>query len=205
VSGGPGWINSERYDIDAKLDDSQVAALAKLPPQDRIVQIRLMVQSLLADRFKLVVNETTVTRPVYALVVAKGGPKLQTTVPGSPSPIKDDGHPMQARFFPGDIRGHGIPISFLARSLSQMGGLGRPVLDETGLKGNYDIDLKWTSEVNSPGAMPAPSSGAESAPPDTSGPSLFSALQEQLGLKLEPTNGPVEALEIVHVEKPSVN
>ncbi|HEV2322349.1 MAG TPA: TIGR03435 family protein [Terracidiphilus sp.] len=206
VSGGPGWINSDRYDIDAKLDSTEVAALEQLPPPDRILQIRLMLQSLLADRFRLVVNHTTLSRPVYALVVAKGGPKLQATVPGSPSPIKEEGHPMQARFFPGDITGHGIPISFLARSLSQMGGLGRPVLDETGLKGKYDVDLKWTADLNSPGPVPRPSPSAETAaPPDTSGPSIFTALQEQLGLKLEPAKGPVEALEIVHVEKPSAN
>ena len=203
VSGGPGWINSERYDINAKLEDSQVAALAKLSPIDRIVQIRLMVQSLLADRFGLVVENTTATRPVYALVIAKGGSKLQETVPGSLSPIKDEGHPIQARFFPGDIRGHGIPMSYLARSLSQLGGLGRPVLDETGLKGKYDIDLKWTADL--PGMIPGPSSSAETAPPVTSGPSIFTAIQEQLGLKLKSTKGPVENLVIVHIEKPSEN
>ena len=206
VSGGPGWINSERYDIDAKLEDSQVAALAKLSPIDRIVQIRLMVQSLLADRFGLVVENTTATRPVYALVIAKGGSKLQETVPGSPSPIESGGRQIQARFFPGDIRGHGIPMSYLARSLSQLGGLGRPVLDETGLKGKYDIDLKWTPDnLNSPGMTPGPSPSAETAPPISSGPSIFTAIQEQLGLKLKATKSPVETLVIVHIEKPSEN
>jgi uncharacterized protein (TIGR03435 family) len=205
VSGGPGWINSDRYDIDAKLDESQAAALPKLSGSDRIVQIRLMVQSLLADRFKLVVSDKMVPRPVYALVVAKGGPKLQETVPGSPSQIKIGGNPTQAYFSAGDIRAHGIQVSMLARSLSNQGELGRPVLDETGLKGSYDIDLKWTPEVNPPGAMPGPSPAAEVAPPDASGPSIFAALQEQLGLKLESTTGAVEALEIVHIEKPSEN
>ena len=206
VSGGPGWINSERYDIEAKLEDSQVAALAKLPREDRIAQIRLMVQSLLADRFKLSVSDTTVSRPVYALVVAKGGPKLEETVPGSHSPIKSGGREMQGRFFPGDIRGHGIPISTLARSLSQLGGLGRPVLDETGLKGKYDIELKWTPDnLNSPGMTPGPSPSADMAPPDASGPSVFTAVQEQLGLKLEPTKGPVEAIVVMHIERPSEN
>lgn len=205
VSGGSGWINSDRYDIDAKLEDSQVAALAKLSNHDRLQQIRLMVQSLLADRFKLVVKDTTVTRPVYALVVVKGGPKLQETVPGSPSPIKSEGHPMQASFFSGDIRGHGIPVSMLARSLSQIGGLGRPVVDETGLKGNYDLELKWNPDFNSPGMTPGPSPRAETAPPDTSGPSIFTAVQEQLGLKLESARRSVEGLEIVHIEKPSGN
>jgi len=205
VSGGPGWISSDRYDIDAKLEDSQVAALAKLSSTDCVVQVRLMVQSLLADRFKLVVSDTMVPRPIYALVVARGGPKLHETVPGSPSPIKSEGRPMQGRFFPGDIRGHGMPISMLARTLSQIGGLGRPVLDETGLKGRYDIDLKWTPDVSASGAMPGPSPDAETVPPDTSGPSIFTAIQEQLGLKLEPGTGPEEHIAIVHIEKPSEN
>jgi bla regulator protein blaR1 len=83
--------------------------------------------------------------------------------------------------------------------------LGRPVLDQTGLKGNYNFDLKWTPDVNSPGAMPGPSPAAETAPPDASGPSIFTALQEQLGLKLESTRGLEEAITIVHIEKPSLN
>ena len=87
MTGGPNWINSDRYDIDAKLEDSQIAALEKLAPWDRSVQVKLMVQSLLADRFKLVVNDdTTAPRPVYALVVAKGGPKLQETARCSTPP-----------------------------------------------------------------------------------------------------------------------
>jgi uncharacterized protein (TIGR03435 family) len=78
-------------------------------------------------------------------------------------------------------------------------------LDQTGLKGNYNFDLKWTPEVNSPGAMQGPSPGAEAAPPDASGPSIFTAVQEQLGLKLESTKSSEEAITIAHVEKPSAN
>jgi bla regulator protein blaR1 len=199
VSGGPSWINSEHYDIDAKLDDSEVAALAKLSAPDGLVQVRLMVQSLLADRFDLVVKNETVMRPVYALVIAKGGPKLQETAPwstGSKSQAFSAVH--------GEITTHGMPISRLVWALSRV-GVGRPVLDQTGLKGNYSFDLKWTPDLNLPGMMPGPSPSAESAPPDTSGPSIFTAIREQLGLELKATKGPVEALVIAHIEKPLEN
>jgi bla regulator protein blaR1 len=212
VSGGPGWIDSERYDIDAKLEDSQVAALEKLPPQEGIMQIKLMVQSLLADRLGLTVKNTTLTVPVYALVVAKGGPKLQETVPGSPSPIEIQGHPVTVLARAGEVRGHAIPVSTLAQWISQ-NELGRPVVDRTGLKGKYDVDLKWTPDFNGsrmppgpPGMMPGPSSGTGTAPPpDTSSPSIFTAIQEQLGLKLEPSTGAEDAIVIAHIEKPSQN
>jgi uncharacterized protein (TIGR03435 family) len=195
VSGGPSWINSERYNIDAKLKDSEAAALEKLSGPDRLVQMKLMVQSLLADRFGLEVKYTTGTQPVYALVIAEGGPKLQETVTGSTSPINVQGHPVQFLQLHGELRVHGLAVSDLARWLwLQEGDLGRPVLDQTGLKGKYDFDLKWT-----------PDAGTETAPSDTSGPSIFTAIQEQLGLKLESTTGPKESVVIVHIEKPSEN
>jgi uncharacterized protein (TIGR03435 family) len=201
VSGGPSWINSERYDIDAKLEDSQAAKLAK---PDNILQVRLMVQSLLADRFKLVAKDTTVTRPVYALVLAKNGSKLRETVPGSSSPIQSEGHPVQLSASPGEIIAHGTPINALVRLLSHS-GLDRPVVDETGLKGEYDFELKWNPDVDAPGITQRPSPEAGSAPPDTSGPSLFTAIQDQLGLKLKATKGPLEELVIVDVRRPSEN
>ncbi len=211
VSGGPGWIDSERYDIDAKLEDSQVAALEKLAPPDRLEQIKLMVQSLLADRFGLAVKNTTLTVPVFALVVTRGGPKLQEIVPGSPSPKEFEGHSPGVLARVGEIRGYAIPVSTLAQWISQ-DELGRPVVDRTGLKGKYDFDLKWTPDFNGSrtapgpsGMMPGPSSGAEPALPDASGPSIFTAVQEQLGLKLESTKGPEEAITIAHIEKPSPN
>lgn len=204
VSGGPGWINSEHYDIDAKLEESQAAAMAKLAPPNRILQIRLMLQSLLADRFGLVVKDGSVMRRVYALAIAKGGSKLQETVPGSKSPIMDGARPMQGFAERGEIRAHGMPITFLVRMLSQQ-GVGRPVVDETGLKGKYNFDLKWNPDLSSPALIQGTSPGPESSPPLTSGPSIFTALQEQLGLKLESTKGPVESIVIVHIEKPSAN
>jgi uncharacterized protein (TIGR03435 family) len=83
--------------------------------------------------------------------------------------------------------------------------LGRPVLDQTGLQGKYNLDLKWTPDVNSPEAMPGQSPDADTAPPDALGPSIFTAVQEQLGLKLESTKSSQEAIAVVHIEKPSEN
>jgi len=212
VSGGPSWINSERYDIEAKEPDSIAEELPKLPPDQREEQSRLMLQSLLADRFKLKLSHTTKELPVYALVIAKNGPKLQEAKPGDnyPNGIKGpDGraHPGVMRMGPGELTGQGIAIKFLVRLLSQQ--VGRDVLDQTGLKGNYDLTLKWTPGpgegmmLRGPeGANPGPESPP---PPDSSGPSLFTAIQEQLGLKLESTKGPVEVLVVDHVEKPSEN
>ena len=212
VAGGPGWINSERYDIEAKEPDSIAEELPKLPPDQREEQSRLMIQALLADRFKLKLSHTTKELPAYALVVAKNGPKLQQARPGDtyPKGIKGPdgvGHAGVMRMGPGELTGQGIAIKFLARLLSEQ--LGRDVLDQTGLKGNYDLTLKWTPEPGEGMMLRGPEGGnpgPESAPPpESSGPSIFTAIQEQLGLKLEPTKAPAEVLVIDHVEKPSEN
>jgi len=206
ISGGQDWINYNEYDIDAKLDEAQVAAMKKASGRDQILQIRRMAQGLLRDRLKLDVNDTTVTRPVYDLVATRGGPKLQAAKPDSLSKIKHAGVQMAFTAEPGEMHAWSMPISALARALSVDSTIGRPVLDKTGLTGNYAFDLKWTPEISSPAAMPGRSPGGVDAPgPDTSGPSIFTAVQEQLGLKLEPSKGPVEAIEIVHIEKPTEN
>lgn len=202
ISGGPTWINSEKYDIDAKIDDSQVEGLQKLPVEQRADQVRLMVQSLLADRFKLKVSRTTKELPVYALVVLKNGPKLIHGTAG-PKGIRVSGSK-------GNLRGTNATISLLMRVLSTLPELeGRVILDETGLKDNYDFTLQWTPESLAPplsngtaGSSPLP---VNALPPDSSGPSIFTAIQEQLGLKLESRKGPVQILVIDDVERPSEN
>jgi uncharacterized protein (TIGR03435 family) len=212
VSGGPSWVDSERYDIEAKEPDSVVAELPKLPPNQRAEQLRLMVQSLLADRFKLKLRHESKEHPVYALVVAKNGPKLQEAKPGDtyPNGMKGPdgvGHAGMMRMGPGQLAGQGTPMESLARLLSEQ--LGRTVLDQTGLKGNYDFTLQWTPEQGEAMMLKGPEGGKpgtdNAAPPESSGPSIFTAIQEQLGLKLESTKGPVEILVIDHVEKPSEN
>jgi uncharacterized protein (TIGR03435 family) len=117
------------------------------------------------------------------------------------------GHAGMMRMGPGQLAGQGTPMESLARLLSEQ--LGRTVLDQTGLKGNYDFTLQWTPEQGEAMMLKGPEGGKpgtdNAAPPESSGPSIFTAIQEQLGLKLESTKGPVEILVIDHVEKPSEN
>ncbi len=219
VSGGPSWINSERYNIDAKVEDSLVEELQKLPPDQRGKQMNLMVQSLLADRFKLRLIHETKELPVYALVIPKNGPKLQEAKSGDtyPSGIKDlegRGHGNVVRVEPIgggqlNLTAQAITIETLVRLLMDARILDRTVLDQTGLKGRYDFTLQWTPDQGQRAMLMGPEGGKpgtdNTPPPDSSGPSIFTAIQEQLGLKLESQKGPVEFLVIDHVERPSEN
>jgi uncharacterized protein (TIGR03435 family) len=133
---------------------------------------------------------------VYALVVAKGGPKLQEST--------DD--QSRIRMGRGTITGHSVGLGMLALNLSNE--LGRRVIDKTGLTHKYDFELKWTPEAGQSSAVPPgpPIPGAElPPPPDPNGPSVFTALPEQLGLRLESQKGPVEVFFIERAEKPSAN
>jgi uncharacterized protein (TIGR03435 family) len=210
LTGGPSWINSDRFDIEAKEDEAHAQASSKLLPPEMSKQMRQMLQSLLEDRFGLKVSHATKELPVYALVIAKGGPKLTPTttppmVPPGDQPPGDDnakksfnrGIRMQGN---GDLTGMAATTAFLSDVLSRQPELGnRPVEDKTGLTGEYDWTLKWT-----PAAMDS-SSSADGAAVDSSTASLFTAVQEQLGLKLEPQKGTVDILVIDHVEQPSAN
>jgi bla regulator protein blaR1 len=197
VSGGPDWIKSETYDIEAKVDDDLVQGeWKKLTSEQRFDQVRLMMRSLLADRFKLKVRRETKELPVYALVVDKSGPKLK----------EDNAHPelsgLQA-LGRGKLEATSLKLNFFAFLLSRQPELGgRRVLDRTGLKANYSFKFQWTPETLSAAAA---QSGESALPPDLSGTSLFSALREQLGLKLESTKAPVDTFVIEHIEKPSGN
>lgn len=218
ISGGPGWVNSERFDIEAK-GESEPGDPMKMTEGQRKhqeEQLKLMMQSLLAERFKLVLQHDSKELPVYALVVAKNGPKLEAAKnqPPPPAPNVEGPRKMGGNFRgmmmrPGQIEGRSTPVSFLAQTLSQQ--LGRTVIDKTGLTGLYDFTLKWQPEQREgqmfrtggdgePGRAPA-----DAASPDASGPSVFTALQEQLGLKLDSQKGPVEILVIQQVEQPTEN
>jgi uncharacterized protein (TIGR03435 family) len=213
ISGGPSWLNSDHYDMEAKMDSATADALHKLSEDQGRLERQRMLQALLADRFKLTIHRETKELPVYMLVIAKNGPKIQEAKPGDtyPNGFKGpDGRAGAGMFFMdgrGSVTGQGIPIENLARLLSQQ--LGRKVEDKTALTGKYDFTLKWTPD-ESQGAMfkgpgPGPQGAASPPPPDASGPSIFTALQEQLGLKLESQKGPVEILVIDHAEQPSGN
>jgi uncharacterized protein (TIGR03435 family) len=185
IMGGPTWLDSIMFDIDAKSDPAVDAELRALPTEQARHQKQLMVQALLADRFQLKVHQETRQLPVYALVVAKDGPKFK------PSQINgttiDTG---RARLH---VAGSDDTISILARELAQV--LGRVVVNQTGLSGRYDFSLRWT-----PDDAAALASSSPDIPPD-----IFTAIQEQLGLKLESAKGPVPVLVIDSVQKPSPN
>jgi uncharacterized protein (TIGR03435 family) len=212
VTGGPGWIDSEKYDIEAKEPDSVTQELDKLPFDQKRELSGSLLQSLLAERFQLKLSHQTRELPVYALVVAKNGLKLHEAKSDDNSfhGIKGPEGPGQQQMMrrePGALIAQGVPMASVAHLLSEL--LGRDVLDQTGLKGNFDFTLKWAPDPSQPGMTMGPGGAGPGPdnppPPDSSGPSIFSALQEQLGLKLESTKGPVEMLVIEHVERPSEN
>jgi bla regulator protein BlaR1 len=186
MSGGPNWLGSDRFTIEAK-------AAAPLPPwPESNKQLSLMLQSLLEDRFKLAVHWETKEAAVYDLVVAKGGPKLKEA-----DGAENSGFGMER----GRIKSLALPLGYLASNLAYL--LGRPVIDKTGLSAKYDYTLSYTPDASHAAALPPP--GPDAAPPDPNGPTIFTALQEQLGLRLESTKGPVDILVIDHVEKPDAN
>jgi uncharacterized protein (TIGR03435 family) len=204
VTGGPGWITSDRFDIDARPEqpseaedlsaDSRQSTDQQRKTRADMVKARLQV--LLEERGHLTIRRETKEQQVYALLVAKGGPKLQESQEKIP-------RMMAGRAL---LRGQSIEMDFLATELSNQ--LGRIVIDKTGLPGHYDFELKWTPDPGQPAAAPLPPAppGFElPPPPDPNGPSIFTALQEQLGLRLESQKAPVEFLVIDHVERPSEN
>ena len=206
ISGAPSWADSARFDIDAKVAGSDVDALKKLSPEQR----RLILQPLLADRFKLKAHTETKQLPVYELVLAKGGSKLKEAAPGDTyaNGIKGPdgvGRGGMMRVGRGQLTAQAVPTTSLVNMLSQQ--LHRTVLDKTGLTGKYDLELNWTPDHGSDPMFKGPEGSPQrgDAAPDASGPSIFTALQEQLGLKLQSAKGPVETLVIDHVEMPSEN
>jgi len=159
-----------------------------------------MLQAVLKDRFNLTIRRETRELPVYSLIVLKNGPKFQEAKPGDTYPedggIEPGATSMRGR---GHLIGHAVPISSLVGALSIRAGLGRTLQDKTGLTEKYNFTLRWTPGDGQSQASP------ESAPSDQVYPDLFTAIQEQLGLKLDSIKGPVEVIVIDHVERPSGN
>ena len=182
VLGGPEWLNSEQYEIQGKIEDSLFAAMQKMTSAQQREQVDLMEQALLRDRFGLKVHFETREMPGFALVIAKGGPKLTAAKDGEVSRLTLGGNEMRATAMTLD---QWIQSPFLN---------GRAVVDQTGLKGAYDFTLTWSDQPIGAEA----DSGADA-------PSLSTAVQEQLGLKLVATKVPVEVIVIDHIEKPSEN
>jgi len=182
IESGPEWTNSARFDIVAKMDDPSMAESHEpAAPQDWEASqnlLRARLQFLLADRFKLRVHKGTKELPIYTLLVVKGGPKLQASKVNT-------GYSSG----PGQLRCSDSTMDALASMLSDM--VNRIVLDQTKLTGGYVFTLKWTPD--------------DSLSTNAVLPGLFTALQEQLGLKLASSKGPVETLVIDRVEMPSEN
>jgi len=200
ISGGPGWINSDSYDINAKVDDPFAEGEWKnLSFERQLEQVDLMLQSLLVSRFKLRIRHETKELPVWGLVLDKKGPKF----PEDNSHLEDSGFRV---YNPG---GGEVGLSYTSSEISRFASFlsvqrelnPSMVVDKTGLHGHYSFKIHWLSEP--PLGLGRDAAGA--APSISSGPSLFTALRDQLGLKLEPTKGPVEVIVIDHVERPSEN
>lgn len=214
ITGGPSWIDSDKYDVEGKAEGGPPDDMRTMTEEQRKADLdrrRQMIQALLADRFKLSLHRESKEAPIYALVVAKGGPKLKELPPEAKTEAApkdapaepDPKHPMRGgmRMGRGELTGEGIKLLFLADSLSNV--VGRKVIDQTGLKGDYSFELKWTPDESHDQGFKGP--GDAPAAPDANGPSIFTAIQEQLGLKLESQKSPVDLLVIDHVEKASEN
>jgi len=192
----PGWVTSQKYDVEAKVDDEDEPALSSLD----IHQRGRMLQALLADRFKLTAHPENREHPIYALTIAKNGPRLQATRPDAVPPglFKDVGG-LVRRSLPGELTVQWMTMGALAQMLTQY--VDRLVVGKTGLTAHDDFNLAWTPDEGAP-THPA-GADANPMPAAPAGPSIFTALQEQLGLKLEAQKGPVEVIVIDHVEPPS--
>jgi bla regulator protein BlaR1 len=197
LAGGPGWIGSKRFDLAATPDRPLGGDPKNLTPDQLLVfhkPARLRLQRLLADRFQLELRRESAPMPIFALVVASKGPKKLAVT-------KSTGDP-QLKFGNGVLNAVGVDMATLAKFLSE-GQTGRPVVDMTDLKDKYDFHLEWSPETsqNSPPA----DSAANQQPADAGGASIFTALQQQLGLKLEARTDLADRLLVVRAELPSAN
>jgi bla regulator protein blaR1 len=191
VVGGPAWLDSQIYEVHGKINGSLSEALQKMPNRKRRQEIELMEQSLLAKRFHLKVHYETRELPEYALVAAKGGPRLNPADPLLP-------HNGTTRVSQGqnqELKTTGSTIQNLIEMLQSEPEIGgRSIQNKTGLTGSYNFALDWTRDLT-----------ADVSGQHDGGPSLFTALEEQLGLKLVAIKGPVEVVVIDHINRPSAN
>jgi bla regulator protein blaR1 len=203
IIGIPDWLPQIRYDIDARVSEADLPKWQT--PALQPAMLRAMLQAMLADRFKLAVHREFSEKPIYSLTVAKNGPKFEPASSVALSEIQQK-HPGANAIFggaavapgasPGQIMLFGATMQALCALLSNMAG--RPIFDNTGLTGKYDISFQIE--------LPAlPQEGGGMAGPPSTGTSIFTMLPEQLGLKVEPGKGAVETLVIDHIERPSAN
>lgn len=200
LSGGPNWLDTDTYDIEAKVDDVEVATMKNFSREDRRARVQLMLQSLLEDRFQMRIRRETKELSTTVLTIAKGGSKLSPST-ASPS-VAESAQSISAStvgisFIQGvngknGIEGHQASVASLARAISLM--IRAPVADQTGLRGDYDFKLEW----------PATPMGDESAQPsNTLNSGIYSVIEKQLGLKLDVRKVPLPTIVIEHIERPS--
>src|SRR5581483_7278951 len=222
VLGGPAWLDTNHYDIVARIPGDLAEAQKKLSPDQQKRQISLMLQSLLAERFRLKLHFETRVLSVYALAVAKPNPNLVESTRQSESAESTEPNAQETAVSirlpskPEDLR-HGILVLYTGQSAemtarraslddlahwlagySEVGG--RPVVNQTGLSGLYDFTFRWTRQSL---AATAQSGSSDAAGIDA--PPLFTALPEQLGLRLKSTKAPVEVILIDHTDPPTDN
>jgi uncharacterized protein (TIGR03435 family) len=186
LTGGPSWVETDKYDLTAKPDQAGVP---------NVTQLKTMVQKLLTERFALTFHNDKKELPAYAISVVKTGPKMNKSQSNGRSLPGFGGRG------PGSIGVQNSTMEEFAGFL-QSRILDRPVVDQTGLTDRYDFTLQWTPDrpPAAPGENAAPPPPAADAPPD-----LFAAVQQQLGLKLETTKAPVDVMVVDKAEKPSEN
>ena len=199
IVGGPKWIGSARFDIDAKPDNQSASEFTKMPIMKQLPAQQAMVRALLEERFSLRLHHETRELPVLIMVQAHGGPKLTASTMTEPDdPFGPDGPP-------GNWKAKGVSMDELASGLSALSDAdvdGRIVIDKTGLKGRFDFTLKWTPDTPMDAAPAATDNGLKQ---DPSAPPLLKALEEQLGLKLEASKQPVDVLVIDSADLPTAN
>jgi uncharacterized protein (TIGR03435 family) len=194
IPGGPKWINrGDSYDIQARMSDFDVEEFKKLNPAQKTERRREMMRAMLADRFKLKVHHETRLVPCFALVTAKDGPKNMKKVP-------DDKEMTWEWSGRNSLKAKATSTAQLSEIILSP-RVECPVSDDTQLIGKYDFSLEWVPD-------PILTSGADAGGaslPDSSGPSIFTAVQKQLGLKLQPTKTAIDSIIIDHIERPSEN
>lgn len=197
ITGGPSWVHSQRFDVEAKPDVPLGGDPHNMTADERRVfqeQVRLRLQSLLADRFQLRLTIQSKELPVYALTLGKNGPKMQPSTSADGLPAMKGGR--------GEIIGTNASMTVLAGFLGEQSN--RPVVDGTGLKGKYNFQLTWTPDSGQTLGVPDASSNTPASVSDT-GTSLFTAVQEQLGLKLESRKSPADLLTVQSATIPVEN
>ena len=202
--GEPAWVTTSRYDVDAKVSPDDAPKLKQLTQEQRWA----MLLPALEDRCALKFHHETRELTVYALVVAKGGPKLQVSKSAdsnaNPAPGRSTGSAgMTASENGFTMSGHGVSMALITRWISLE--IGSTVVDKTGLTESYDYTLSFAPDESMKAEMLPPGSSAGAPPPEAEGPSIFTALQEQLGLKLVAQKQPVDVIVVDHMEQPTAN